>query len=72
VVLLNRSADALSRSQVGDAQVMVILLVVMSMLLRSLRLGVLSMVPNVFPIVMLLGIMGWAGIDLPIAQSSTV
>ena len=71
VVLLNRSADALSRSQIwGDAQVMVILLVVMSMLLRSMRLGVLSMVPNVFPIVMLLGIMGWAGIDLNICTST--
>jgi predicted RND superfamily exporter protein len=71
VVLLNLSADALSRSQVwGDAQVMVILLVIMAMLLRSLRLGVLSMVPNVFPIVMLLGIMGWAGIDLNICTST--
>jgi predicted RND superfamily exporter protein len=71
VVLLNRSADALSRSQVwGDAQVMLILLVVMAVLLRSLRLGVLSMVPNVFPIVMLLGIMGWAGIDLNICTST--
>jgi predicted RND superfamily exporter protein len=71
VVLLNRSADALSRSQIwGDAQVMVILLVVMALLLRSLRLGVLSMVPNVFPIVMLLGIMGWAGIDLNICTST--
>ena len=71
VVLLNRSADALSRSQVwGDAQVMVILLVVMALLLRSLRLGALSMVPNIFPIVMLLGIMGWAGIDLNICTST--
>ncbi len=28
------------------------------------------MVPNVFPIVMLLGIMGWAGIDLNICTST--
>lgn len=71
VVLLNRSADALAWSQVsGDAQVMAILLVVMALLLRSLRLGLLSMVPNVFPIVMLLGIMGWAGIDLNICTST--
>lgn len=71
VVLLTRSADALAWSQVwGDAQVMAILLLVMALLLRSLRLGLLSMVPNVFPIVMLLGIMGWAGIDLNICTST--
>jgi hypothetical protein len=71
VVLLNRSADALAWSQVtGDAQVMAILLLVMALLLRSLRLGLLSMVPNVFPIVMLLGFMGWAGIDLNICTST--
>jgi hypothetical protein len=71
VVLLNRSADALAWSQVvGDGQVMIILLLLMTLLFRSLRLGLLSMVPNVFPIVMLLGIMGWAGIDLNICTST--
>ena len=42
----------------------------MSLLLRSLRLGLLSMVPNVVPIALLLGIMGWAGIDLNICTST--
>ncbi|MGH7788118.1 MAG: efflux RND transporter permease subunit [Candidatus Binatia bacterium] len=71
VVLLNRSADALAWSQVwGDAQVMAILLLLMVLLLRSLRLGLLSMVPNVLPIVLLFGIMGYAGIDLNICTST--
>ena len=71
VVLLDRSADALAWSQVtGDGQVMLILLVLMSLLLRSVRLGLLSMVPNVIPIVLLLGLMGWAGIDLNICTST--
>ena len=71
VVLMNRSADALAWSQVtGDGQVMLILLALMSLLFRSLKLGALSMVPNVFPIVMLLGAMGWAGIDLNICTST--
>ena len=71
VVLLDRSADALAWSQVtGDGQVMLILLALMSLLLRSLRLGLLSMVPNVVPIALLLGIMGWAGIDLNICTST--
>ncbi|MFQ5666247.1 MAG: RND family transporter [Candidatus Binatia bacterium] len=70
VVLLNRSADALARTQVASlGQVFVILLVLMGLLFRSLRLGLLSLVPNVIPIVILFGIMGWAGIDLNIATS---
>ncbi|MEO8603723.1 MAG: MMPL family transporter [bacterium] len=71
VVLMNRSADALAWSQVtGDGQVMLILLALMSLLFRSFKLGALSMVPNVFPIVMLLGAMGWVGIDLNICTST--
>jgi predicted RND superfamily exporter protein len=71
VVLLDRSADALAWSQVtGDAQVLLILLLLMSLLMRSLRLGLLSMVPNVVPIALLLGIMGWAGVDLNICTST--
>ncbi len=71
VVLLNRSADALSWSQLwGDSQVMAILLLLMVLLLRSLRLGIVSMMPNVLPIVLLFGFMGYAGIDLNICTST--
>jgi predicted RND superfamily exporter protein len=70
VVLLNRSADTLSNAQVaGLLQVLVVLLVLMSLLFLSLRAGILSLVPNVVPIIILFGIMGWSGISLNISTS---
>jgi len=70
VVLLNRSADTLSRNQViGLAQVLVVLSVLMSTLFLSVRAGLLSLVPNVVPIIILFGIMGVCGISLNISTS---
>jgi hypothetical protein len=68
VVLLNRSAVALAKSQVtGLRNVFAVLFVTMLLLLGTLRLGLLSLVPNVLPAIVLFGIMGWAGIDLNIS-----
>jgi predicted RND superfamily exporter protein len=70
LVLLTDSADTLARQQVaGLAQVLVVLALLLVILFRSLRLGVLSLVPNLFPVVLLFGIMGWAGIDLNVSTS---
>ncbi len=70
VVLLNRSADTLARAQVvGLAQILVVLLILMSLLFLSLRAGLMSLVPNVFPIIMLFGLMGATGISLNISTS---
>jgi hypothetical protein len=68
VVLLNRSAVALAKSQItGLRNVFTVLFVIMLFLLGTLRLGLLSLVPNVLPAIVLFGIMGWAGIDLNIS-----
>jgi predicted RND superfamily exporter protein len=70
IVLLNHSADTLARAQLmGLAQVLLVLLALMSLLFLSLRIGLLSLVPNVFPIVVLFGAMGWAGIPLNVSTS---
>jgi predicted RND superfamily exporter protein len=70
IVLLNRSADALARGQVaGLGQVLFVLLVLMSFLFLSLRAGLLSLVPNVTPIIILFGVMGWLRIDLNISTA---
>ena len=70
MVLLNRSADDLARGQVsGLWQVLAMLLLIMSVSFLSLRAGLLSLVPNVIPIIVLFGIMGWAGISLNISTS---
>lgn len=68
IVLLNRSADTLARGQIyGLAQVLGVLLIVMSVLFLSLRAGLLSLVPNILPILFLFGLMGWTGISLNIS-----
>lgn len=70
VVLLNRSADTLAHGQVnGLVQMLVVLLVLMSMLFLSVRTGLLALVPNVIPIIILFGAMGFLGIDLNISTS---
>jgi len=47
---------------VGLAFIMVLLF--MTLALRSVRLGLFSMIPNILPIVMVMGVMGWGGIPL--------
>jgi predicted RND superfamily exporter protein len=70
LVLLNRSADDLARGQIaGLWQVLVVLFVIMSFIFLSLRTGLLSLVPNVLPIIVLFGLMGWTGIALNISTS---
>ena len=70
VVLLNRSADTLARGQaVGLSQELLVLLLVMSTLFLSFRTGLLSLVPNVVPILALFAVMGFAGIDLNISTA---
>ncbi|MGH7820340.1 MAG: efflux RND transporter permease subunit, partial [Candidatus Binatia bacterium] len=70
VVLLNRTADTLARQQVaGLAQMLLLLVVVLSAFFGSIRIGLLSLVPNVFPILVLFGLMGWTGIALDVSTS---
>lgn len=70
LVLLTQSADVLARQQVsGFGQVAVALGLLLVALFRSLRLGMLSLVPNLFPVVVLFGLMGWLGIDLDVSTS---
>jgi predicted RND superfamily exporter protein len=70
VVLLNRSADTLARGQVISLlQIVAVLLVILSILFLSIRVGLLSLVPNVVPIAMLFGIMGWFGVSLNVSTS---
>ncbi len=49
----------------------VLICIVMIAILRSLSAGLLSMIPNVFPVVMVFGFMGWAGILVDIGTMMT-
>ncbi len=45
--------------------------VVMMLLLRSPRAGLLSMLPNVFPVLVVFGIMGWSNVQVDIGSMMT-
>ncbi|MEX0794902.1 MAG: MMPL family transporter [Pirellulaceae bacterium] len=45
--------------------------IVMWIVLKSLRAGLLSMIPNIFPVVFIFGLMGWLGIKVDIGTMMT-
>jgi predicted RND superfamily exporter protein len=47
-----------------------IITLIMMVVLRSVRLGLISMIPNVFPVLMTLGLMGLAGVYMDIGMMS--
>ncbi len=64
-LLFVRMDRHLVRGQIRSlAIVLVLLLVILSLLLRSPRMGLLAMIPNVLPIAVMLGVMGW--LDVPL------
>lgn len=68
--LLNKSADKVSRGQVESLALAVfVIFLVMSLLFVSFKFGLLSMVPNILPIVVLFGIMGLLNIPLDLSTS---
>ncbi|HYD47913.1 MAG TPA: MMPL family transporter, partial [Terriglobales bacterium] len=70
VVLLSQSADELAWGQItGLWQELTVLLLLLSIMFLSLRVGVLALIPNVVPTVILFGLMGWLQIDLNICTS---
>ncbi len=58
-ILLNRSADGISRNQatqVGFAAVSILILI--CLVFRSIRTGLIAMVPNIVPVLIFFGILG--------------
>jgi hypothetical protein len=64
-VVFARTFDAVIRSM-AQSYVLALLIItpLMMLLIGSLRGGLISMVPNLFPIIMTLGLMGWLGYPL--------
>jgi len=55
--------------QKSFAMAFIIIFFVMLFVCRNFWLAVFSMVPNLFPIIMILGLMGWIGIPLDVATT---
>ena len=54
----------------GFGLALTLIFAVMLLWLRSLRLAIISLVPNLFPVVMMMGVMGALGIHLDIATAT--
>jgi predicted RND superfamily exporter protein len=48
---------------------LVLIIAAMSLLFLSAKVGFMAIVPNLFPIVISFGLMGWLGIELSVATS---
>lgn len=65
----NRGVNHLIRDLFGSLLLALgIIFVAMCLLLRSLRAGLVSMIPNAFPLVFTLGFMGLVGLDLRVTS----
>jgi len=68
--LLNKTADKVSRGQIESiALAIFVILIVMSFLFVSFKFGLLSMIPNVLPVAVLFGVMGYFDIPLDLSTS---
>jgi uncharacterized protein len=55
---------------VSFSMAFLLIFIIMLIWLRSLRLAVISLIPNLFPVVIIFGVMGFFGIDLDIATAT--
>lgn len=68
--LLNKSADEVALGQIrGLATATFVIFIIMSVLFLSVKYGFLSMIPNIYPVVILFGTMGWFGLTLNLSTS---
>ncbi|OPY86057.1 MAG: cAMP receptor protein [Smithella sp. PtaU1.Bin162] len=64
-ILINKAADTMAVGQVQSLSlVLALVFIVMSFLFVNLKAGALSLIPNIFPIVVNFGIMGLLGVPL--------
>ncbi len=70
IILLNGTTDDVVWGQVTSVTVaLVVIFLLMSALFVSLKVGFVAMLPNVLPIVMFFGLLGWSGTMLNIGTS---
>ena len=63
--LIDRSNDELSRNMMGGLLIaFIIVSIIMGILYRSLRIVLISLIPNIIPLLIIGGVMGFAGVDL--------
>ena len=66
VVFSDMSTTLVRHQAQGLAVALVLILAVMALQFRSLRLGLVCVIPNVAPVLMVYGLMGWSGVALSV------
>ncbi|MBF0238196.1 MAG: MMPL family transporter [SAR324 cluster bacterium] len=69
-VLASESADNIARSQVSSMILaLTIIFVILSAMFMSVKMGVLALYPNIVPILVFFGVLGWLSIPLGVTIS---
>ena len=69
-VLLNRTSDQIAGEQKQSVTIALVAIYLMiSLLFRSLRMGLTAIIPNLIPVLFFFGFMGWCGIELNLTTS---
>lgn len=69
-ILLNDASDALAASQTSSMAIAIISIYLMMVIMfRSFKTGLLALIPNLLPIICYYGFLGWTGITLDITTS---
>lgn len=70
-VLTNRAGDSMAIGQIQSLLLMVVVIfLLVSLLFIDIRAGLLAIVPNVFPVIILFGVMGF--LDIPLDTGTTM
>ncbi len=70
IIVLTYAAESIAKGQRKSLiSALLLIFIVMALLLRSFSAGFFSMLPNIFPILIVFGIMGFTGITLNIGTS---
>jgi predicted RND superfamily exporter protein len=70
LVLLTGTASDIVSGQVKSLTfALVVIFIVMAVMFLSVKVGLLAIIPNVIPIVVFFGVMGWTGINLNLGTS---
>ncbi len=69
-VVISESSHLLTRGQVKSLSLtLVLIFVIMVLLFLSSKVGFIAILPNLFPIIVNFGVMGWLGVPLSLATS---
>jgi len=69
-IVISHSSDLITKGQINSLFTsLVLIFAIMFLLFLSFKVGIIGMLPNIFPIVVSFGMMGWAGIPLSMETS---